>query len=117
MKDKQCKHVSKYLIKFIYLLRKLFICFNRFRKIHQRRKQVNKCIITEFFQNGIFLIVSFYQLHYARLQARSLVKCFKQSVDANRLSCTIGGNREMDQLYTTSQVSNIPRKTKFSHII
>ena len=34
----------------------------------------------------------------------------------NRLSSTIGGNREMDQLYTTSQVSNITRKTKFSHI-
>ena len=25
----------------------------------------------------------------------------------NRLSITIGGNRERDQLYTTSQVSNI----------
>jgi len=34
----------------------------------------------------------------------------------NRLLSTIGGNREMDQLYTTSQVSNITRKTKFSHI-
>ena len=38
-------------------------------------------------------------------------------VRPNRLSSTIGGNREMDQLYTTSQVSNITRKTKFSHII
>ena len=36
---------------------------------------------------------------------------------ANRLSSTIGGNREMDQLYTTSLVSNITKKTKFSHII
>ena len=27
------------------------------------------------------------------------------------------GNREMDKLYTTSQVSNITRKTKFAHII
>ena len=35
----------------------------------------------------------------------------------NRLSSTIGGNREMVQLYTTLQVSNITRKTKFSHII
>ena len=35
---------------------------------------------------------------------------------ANRLSSTIGGNREMDQLYTTLQVSNITRKTKLSHI-
>ena len=35
---------------------------------------------------------------------------------AIRLSSTIGGNREMDQLYTTSQMSNITRKTKFSHI-
>ena len=34
----------------------------------------------------------------------------------NRLSSTRGGNREMDQLYTTSQASNIPRKTKFSQI-
>ena len=34
----------------------------------------------------------------------------------NRLSSTIGGNREMDQLYTTSQVSYITRKTKCSHI-
>ena len=25
----------------------------------------------------------------------------------NRISSTIGGNREMEQLYTTSQVSNI----------
>ena len=32
-----------------------------------------------------------------------------------RLSSTIDGNREMDQSYTTSQVSNITRKTKFSH--
>ena len=32
----------------------------------------------------------------------------------NRLSSTIDGNREMDQSYTTSQVSNITRKTKFS---
>ena len=37
-------------------------------------------------------------------------------VGANRLSSTIGGNREMDQLYMTSQVSNITRKTKCSHI-
>ena len=27
---------------------------------------------------------------------------------SNRLSSTIGGNREMNQLYTTSQVSNGP---------
>ena len=33
-----------------------------------------------------------------------------------RLSSTLVGNREMDQLYTTSQVSNITRKTKFFHI-
>ena len=37
----------------------------------------------------------------------------KIPVKANRLSSTIGGNREIDQLYTTSQVSNITRKTKF----
>ena len=36
--------------------------------------------------------------------------------EANRLSSTIGGNREMDQLYTTSQVPNITRKAKFSHM-
>ena len=36
--------------------------------------------------------------------------------NSNRLSSTKGGNREMDQLCTTSQVSNITRKTKFSHI-
>ena len=41
----------------------------------------------------------------------SIISCFP-----NRLSSTIGGNGEMDQLYTTSQVSNITRKTKFSHI-
>ena len=34
----------------------------------------------------------------------------------NRLSSTIGGNREMEKLYTTSQVSNITWKTKFAHI-
>ena len=34
----------------------------------------------------------------------------------NRLSSTIGGNREMGQLYTTSQVSHITRKTHFSNI-
>ena len=28
---------------------------------------------------------------------------------SNRLSSTIGGNREMDQSYTTSQVSNVTR--------
>ena len=33
---------------------------------------------------------------------------------ANRLSSTIGGNREMDQSYMTSQVTNITRKTTFS---
>ena len=32
---------------------------------------------------------------------------------SNRLSSTISGNRDMDLLYTTSQVSNITRKTKF----
>ena len=32
---------------------------------------------------------------------------------SNRLSSTIGGNWEMDQLY---KVSNITRKSKFSHI-
>jgi len=30
----------------------------------------------------------------------------------NRLSSTIGGNREINQLYTTSQVSNITRTMK-----
>ena len=35
---------------------------------------------------------------------------------SNRLSSTIGDNREMDQLYTTSQVSNMTRKTTFSPI-
>ena len=35
---------------------------------------------------------------------------------SNRLSSTIGGNREIHQLYTTSQVSNMTRKTKFPHI-
>ena len=35
---------------------------------------------------------------------------------SNRLSSTKGGNREMDKLYKMSQVSNITRKTKFSHI-
>ena len=34
----------------------------------------------------------------------------------NRLLSTTGGNREMNQSYTTSQVPNIARKTKFSHI-
>ena len=33
----------------------------------------------------------------------------------NRLSTAIGGNKEMNKLYTTSQVSNITRKTNFSH--
>ena len=35
---------------------------------------------------------------------------------SNRLSSTIGENREMDQLYMTSQVSNITSKTTFSPI-
>jgi len=34
-----------------------------------------------------------------------IINLFTQFV-ANRLSSTIGGIREMDQLYTTSQVSN-----------
>ena len=33
----------------------------------------------------------------------------------NRLASTIGGNRKMEKLCTTSQVSNITRETKFSH--
>ena len=33
------------------------------------------------------------------------------SVFTTRLSSTIGGNREIKKLYTTSQVSNITRKT------
>ena len=34
----------------------------------------------------------------------------------NGLSRLTGGNREMDQLYTTSQVSNITKKNEiFSH--
>ena len=37
----------------------------------------------------------------------------KEIVYSNRLSSTIGGNREINQLYTTSQVSNITRKTTF----
>ena len=36
---------------------------------------------------------------------------------ANRLSSTISGNREMDQLYMTSQASNKTRKMKFSHFL
>ena len=32
--------------------------------------------------------------------------------ESNRLSSTIGGNRYMNKLYTTSQVSNITRKTE-----
>ena len=40
----------------------------------------------------------------------------KVSALTNRLSSTIASNREMDQLYTMSQVSNITRKTKFSPI-
>ena len=39
----------------------------------------------------------------------------KQSV-SNRLSSTIAGNREMDQLNMTSQVSNITKEMEFSHI-
>jgi len=39
----------------------------------------------------------------------------KSWVQTNRPSSTIGGNKEMDQWYTTTQVSNITRKTKFSH--
>ena len=42
------------------------------------------------------------------------IKC-PESRYSNRLSSTIGGNREMDQLYT-SQVSNISRETKCSEI-
>ena len=34
---------------------------------------------------------------------------------SNRLWSTIGGNRGIDQLYTTSQVSNITGKSKLSH--
>ena len=40
----------------------------------------------------------------------------KVSALTNRLSSTIASNREMDQLYTMSQVSNTTRKTKFSPI-
>ena len=46
---------------------------------------------------------------------KSVCSAFKRSFCANRLLSTIGGNRKMDQLYTTSQVSNITMKTKFSH--
>ena len=37
-----------------------------------------------------------------------------EMVNPNRLSSRIGGNREMDQLNMTSQVSNLTRNTKFS---
>ena len=43
------------------------------------------------------------------------IKC-PESRYSNRSSSTIGGNREMGELYTTSQVSNITRKTKCSEI-
>ena len=35
---------------------------------------------------------------------------------SNRLSSTIGGNREMNKLYMTSLVSNLRRKKTFSPI-
>ena len=40
----------------------------------------------------------------------------KSLFKSNRLSSRKGGNREMDKLYETLQVSNITRKKKFSHI-
>ena len=53
---------------------------------------------------------------FCRITKQSFTVYIKYTLaDANRLSSTIGGNREMNQLYTTSQVSNITRKTKFSH--
>ena len=40
----------------------------------------------------------------------------KTPFDFGLFFSTIGGNREMDQLYATSQVSNTTRKKKFLHM-
>jgi len=44
---------------------------------------------------------------------RTCTKNFEILSLSNRLSSTIDGNREMNKLYETSQVSNTTRKTKF----
>ncbi len=38
-------------------------------------------------------------------------------LEPNRLLSTIGGNREMHQLYMTSQVSNVRWKTNFLTLV
>ena len=44
-------------------------------------------------------------------------KCFKKiRMYQKNYQVYTGDNREMEQLYTTSQVSNITRKAKLSHI-
>jgi len=48
------------------------------------------------------------------LNVLNVLNCLTQMIVKYKF--TIGGNREMDQLCTTSQVSNITGKTIFSHI-
>ena len=62
---------------------------------------------------GFFYFLIF---DFPKYKCRKVLKCYKIWYFPNRLSSTIGGNNEINQLYTTSQVSNITRKTKLSHI-
>ena len=68
-------------------------------------------------KNPAFINKLFYDFYIFSLKITSPPPHFENNLSPpNRLSSTIGGNREMIQLYTTSQVSNITNKTKFSHI-
>ena len=100
-----------FIISFIFINHLFILVFILCRMVNSG--SFNNCTILPTITNSIiscqhieFIVKIFYnQTDFRRtIQLR---EC------PNRLSSTIGGNREMDQLYTTSQVSNITRKTKF----
>ena len=82
-----------------YIYAQHFVCFHLFYVIFlkSRNEWTHFSFVYFFFICNIYIFI-------------------KPLNSSNRLSSTIGGNREMDQLYTTSEVSNITKKTKFSHI-
>ena len=73
------------------------------RKVNNEKKKKNS---ENLFKKIVFAFCAILFRHFC------LIFVFIRQ-GPNRLSSTIGGNREMDQLYTTSQVSNMTRRTKF----
>ena len=73
-------------------------------KTIKRFKRFEKSMLLKYWRTGL----------EAHINPTSLFFVLKMCW-VHYISSTIGGNRGMDQLYATSQVSNITRKTKFSY--